>query len=651
MRFCTGRRTGLAGTALVVLLAGACSDSLQPAADTTVWGFDYSVLPREISTVDLDFHPDSDQNAFLSGDNMVLANYRAFALLDLSQHGAPRKAFEVTWDVRIRGISLLDSSILILDQESLNVLDLLDPEGPPKGTLRFPDGEFAYFMEQIGRSCWVGTQRPNSHALYRIEMQDSTKPQLVAETPIGGTIKDVAVEGNLMLVGTSNGTVFVDITDPGRMETLLTIGLGERVTLGNGYAYVSGSDFGRGITAIDIQDPRHPFPVGSVLTPSGPGRMQVQGRYLFVSNGPGIDVIDILDRRMPLAAGSLMGGPFFHLQEGRIWTIRSRTLREYEFGSSFHAPLVKHRGVFGSWRDFAEWVDGRIFWTSGNKLHSLGVHDPDLGGVVQDYPIQAHLLHQLARVRGDRVYSGLENELRILNLYTGRLLGTLDCGDQIRWIDVHGDILYAITTDEIESSYRLLEVDVARPDAPHLGAVLRVEGTPSTDFRDADLRQGRVLVLREARYREAVLDLLDATNPWQPQLVSTTGVPTAEVLASSADFAYLLGTTMSVVDVRDATRPRVTQTRSMNEYFGWPYTWVVIHGRTLYALDWMEMQIFDLTRPDKPRYVASQGWESTNLCYGVLSDDDFLYPLRENGIYAYPHHMNGSSWTGDEATP
>jgi hypothetical protein len=624
---------------VVALLLVGCGDPSRPESDLGATTFDYRNLPRQISQLDLGF---SFVDAFcVSGPLAAVSRYRDLVVIDIADRTHPRVIGESYRDERIEAMALLDSVLVVLD-DSVRVIDARAPDSQSRAVIGLAPDEVPYFARTLAGVCWLGIRRPATNVLARLDLEDPDAAHIAAEVEVAAQIVDIAIDNSLCLVGTSNGTVFLDISDLDNMQKVVTVGNSGSAAIANGFAYVGGSSFsGRGVTVLDVRDPQHPVEVGSTLSP-WPDQMRLVGRYLFVRSSSAVDVIDMIDRRRPVIVGSFAPEAegrinAFEVQSGRLWTVGSR-FREFEFTDSFSSPLLGEKGVRGYWNWFAQLEQGRIYYQSGRELHSLSLADPSFPES-ERIELQLSAEEQVRAVHANEVLTSTSAGITVRDLMAGRVRMTVDIDDPIEWVHVDDDELLVITADEIRSSYQLHVYGIGNGPTAILRHSLRREGNPYARFGKAIVEDGRLYVMvSEDGYRERTIDIIEMRSTWQPTLVAQLPLPeeSGEYTAGMAltrDHLVVEGIDLTVVDVRDPTSPRVVAQRPGNSS-----QYVAVRGNTLYSSNPRRMVLFDLTRPDRPHQIAEQGWTSGNNCQGLFATPQRLIALMDNGIYAYPLH-------------
>lgn len=143
------------------------------------------------------------------------------------------------------------------------------------------------------------------------DVSDPASPTQVSTLAVGGSARDVAVQGDYAyLVSEFEGLKVIDISSPGfpgLVGAYGTLDKAEGVAVLGNYAYVA--DGLAGLHVVDVTDPAHPLGVGQLDLPgyawdvaiaAGPG-----GRHAYVAAGvAGLQVVDVTDPAHPQLVGT-----------------------------------------------------------------------------------------------------------------------------------------------------------------------------------------------------------------------------------------------------------------------------------------------------------------------------------------------------------
>ena len=643
-----GRAIGrILPTGLVLSALVSCSSPTSPGDGQGTYVFDYSALPAQIASLDLGTTGAYADAVDLGGNHLVIARGKELTVVDVADPANPQIVEHVTLEGYVVGVAALPEKVLILDQSGLRSLDLQSLSTPSIPCLTFAQGEQPVLMRVLDR-CFLATRAGVLHYLYILDMEDPSKPRIMSKVVIGAEITDIAQEQNLVIVGTESGAVFLDVSNAEQVEMLSTIGKGQYVALANGFAYVNGTERGSsGVTALDLQDPRHPIEIGSSLAPRWQGRMLIRGSRLFVSAQEQIEVIDVVDRRHLQPEGSIYTGgrkgSFF--RDEFVWSIGEK-LTVHRIGKTMAVPLVGESSIL-IWSQ-VQLQSGRLYAVGAKGFFSMSVQDPKLASP-QVYLPGSYSGNRV--VDDDRVYVHSWYDMglvvKIYSLVRGDLLGEVDLtphavrkDDRIVVAHAKGDHLYVVVSDQINTRYQVLVIDVGHAGTPQVvGQVLR-EGEPRLYVRGSLLFQDqRLAVVSDGTGPGGAVDIIDLSAPHQPNLIShTTILDPAGKITFDKGFLYLdTYEGILVLDAREPTQPR--QVALFGER-GHQYTDLVVKNGILYAMLRERMEIVDVRYPQRPRLIARRGHLSTNHAERLFAGDEVLYAVMNYGLQVLPLHAS-----------
>lgn len=157
----------------------------------------------------------------------------------------------------------------------------------------------------------------HARGVHIVDVTDPAKPRLAGTAGTAGAAYDVAVADNRLYVAAwSAGLEVHDISDPAaprRLGAAPTRANAQAVAVGDGVAYVGdwsavvdGPDPEFGVVALDVTDPARPREIGHLNTPGWAGDLMLDGRTLFVADGPGgLRVLDVADPAAPREIGAI----------------------------------------------------------------------------------------------------------------------------------------------------------------------------------------------------------------------------------------------------------------------------------------------------------------------------------------------------------
>jgi hypothetical protein len=132
------------------------------------------------------------------------------------------------------------------------------------------------------------------------DITDPTDPQEVVSVAKGGSVMDIAIDGNYAYLANIDLQVF-DVTYPTQPVTkgsAYTGGSASGVAVAGGYAYVT--DESGGLSVINVSNPDNPRVVGNLPTTGTASDVVIDGIYAYLADGMnGVHVIDVSDPSRP----------------------------------------------------------------------------------------------------------------------------------------------------------------------------------------------------------------------------------------------------------------------------------------------------------------------------------------------------------------
>jgi hypothetical protein len=170
-------------------------------------------------------------------------------------------------DVAPGFISLIEQVLV----KGTDVIDISDPSAMTViGTTNLPS---AFRRRTVYRE---GVLYVPGDALYVLDVTNIEAPELLAQVPLPGPGRSVALAGSYAFVVTSESgqkgsLVVVSIEEPSSpvvVATISTLRRGSDIAVSGGIAYVARGEIG--VQAVDVSDPSSPRPIGaSHMVPSG----------------------------------------------------------------------------------------------------------------------------------------------------------------------------------------------------------------------------------------------------------------------------------------------------------------------------------------------------------------------------------------------
>lgn len=204
----------------------------------------------------------------------------------------------------------------------LRVVDASDPAAPTVVGTYQPPGGSAWGPRIQGRHAFtIDAHDPAAGVLAVLDLSTpSAITSLSSATLDGGQIGGLenpnVIEGTLELVGELGSLEILDVAGdaPVHVGALPLVGSVRGLAVGGGYAYVAidAGDLTTGEVAIvDVSNPSAPARVGSWATPTGtpPWGLALAGSHVLVTTFTGaLHVLDVVDPAHPTPVGSLQAG-------------------------------------------------------------------------------------------------------------------------------------------------------------------------------------------------------------------------------------------------------------------------------------------------------------------------------------------------------
>ena len=187
-----------------------------------------------------------------------------------------------TPDYYANGIALSGNFAFVTDYESLQVVDVNDPQNPAIiGSL--DTGGYVHGVALSGDLVFVTN---GGSGLQVVDVSDPHNPAIIGSVDTPGSAYAVALSGDLAFVAASReGLQVVDVSDPHHPTIIASVDTPDSaygVTLSGGLAFVA--DNGSGLQVVDVSDPHNPVIIGSVDTPSSAQSVALSGNLAFVTD-------------------------------------------------------------------------------------------------------------------------------------------------------------------------------------------------------------------------------------------------------------------------------------------------------------------------------------------------------------------------------
>lgn len=198
-------------------------------------------------------------------------------------------------------------------KEDLEILDLTTPTAPQlvgklenliNGSLAV-QGNYVY----IPGPNWVA----GNTILQIVDVSNSVHPLLAGSIEVSTSyVRNLVIQNQSLYMTTSadspsGGLLVYSLQDPAQpvlVASVATKDVAYDVALTPDMKYAFVADYGRGLRAIDVNDPAYPIEVGAYDPPSSVPSMEIAGGYAFTSSDQkGIRSIDLSDPRDPKTVG------------------------------------------------------------------------------------------------------------------------------------------------------------------------------------------------------------------------------------------------------------------------------------------------------------------------------------------------------------
>jgi len=195
------------------------------------------------------------ENVAVSGDYAyVTAGDDGLFVFDVSNSTDPQWIGDYSTENEAGDVAVIGNYVYLTDSsEGLVILDISDPTDPQKIGSYENEG-FARDLVVVGNYVYL-----TANDLVIINISDHTNPQLVGEFDIEGYPYGLDVSNNVAYVGTSQGAVAIDVSEPDNMRWIATITNNwvDEVFVSDNYLYVAkfGLGFGEGMQVFNVTNP------------------------------------------------------------------------------------------------------------------------------------------------------------------------------------------------------------------------------------------------------------------------------------------------------------------------------------------------------------------------------------------------------------
>jgi len=482
----------------------------------------------------------------------------------------------------------------------LVVLDISNPALPT------PIGQTEVLPDRVTDVALVGSYAyatDYSSRLWVIDISDPTNPIKMESVHTPGIGKDVAVEGGFAYIACDGGEVslqVVDVSDPtsptevGFVEKQETGGNIEAVAIADDYAYVFDS-LTAGLQVVDVSNPTNPTEVGYYQGLGGGFDVTVVGNYAYVASANSLEVLDISIPTNPTKVGVvyMSGQDFFGVvvAGNYAYAVGSGGLRIVDVSSPANPTEV---GAYDT-PDVARGVavaDSYAYVATGNHggLRVMDISNPPA-------PTQVGFYDTLGNAEGVAVADGYAYVVG-----WGSGLQVVDISNpaspsQIGAYYIPGTLLdVAVASDHayiVDRFDGLRIVDVSNPTTPFETGFYN---TPGHALNVAIA--GNYAYLADLYYGLRIIDISSPVNPTERGVyyANATGV------AVSGTYAYITnGYGLEVIDVSDPLNPT-----KVGVCDRWVYAnnVTVARGYAYIADCWSGLRVVDISDPTDPIEVG-----------------------------------------------
>jgi hypothetical protein len=498
---------------------------------------------------------------------------------------------------------------------------------------------YARGVTVVGDRAYVGASEAGL-AIY--DVVDPANPVLlgVADTP--GACETAVVKGNYAYVADRHtpGFCVVDVTDPSVPTVVGTAGTGSSPFYIEVAAIkpdtVCVLDYSYGVRLIDVSDPTSPDFYGGIANYGFPRGLDVEGPYLYVTNGSDLRIYDMTVAIEPdqLATHTLYGatGDVDVVGDHAYIVCRNDGLQIVDVSDPESPQDMGHFAIPTD--DFTtEFIDVHVVGdlaflkTSGSTgpgLRIVNVADPEAPYLVNSLGLAYQNFGPGLFVAGNHAYVSAEN----FGLFVADVSNTASPAiissyvEQTFWpqaVAASGDCAYVL--DQL-FGFRVMDLNTT--PAPTLLATVDLPGSAEKVVLDG----GLAYVADGA----GGLQIFDIADPYTPGIIgSVAPFGDQDDVDVQGSFAYLASPTrgLQVVDVSDPTNPFL---RAEVNPPG-SATGVAVDGNYAYlACQFNGLQVADIANPDAPTIIGELdiwGWPE-NL--KIARDHAFLCTM-EDGLY------------------
>jgi hypothetical protein len=593
----------------------------------------------------------------VSGNFAYIADAdEGLVVVDITDPSNPRMAGSVNTPGSAFGVAVLGGyAYVIVPYSGLQVIDITNPESPQIVGSVDSTGPQVWRIAVSGSYAYVG----DFYSLDVIDVTDPKNPFIVGSVDTPDGFQDIAVSGSYAYLAVGDGLQVIDVTDPtnpiisGSVETpggaygVAVVGSYAYLATNTGWpAPVVGS-----LQIIDIADPNDPQIIHSVVTPGEVFDVAVLDSYTYLAvRGVGLMVVDVSNWVDQPVAGIV--------QADVDWHASVAVLGNY----AYIADPCSHIG-------------------DPSSLQVINISDPGNVSIIGSINTPGDARE--VAVKGNYAYVGAcESGLQVVDISNPTsplLVGSVGTFDRTMDVAIAGSYAFLATSptwpDTINGSIQV--IDIANPFSPQLVRSVDTPGYPQgiaiagsfayVAWGDSGLQviditdpliPNRIGSVSTLGYSWDVaiagsyafvastsptwpdpnvdgnLQIIDITNPQNPQLVGNVGVPGgANNVVVSGSCAYVAGGNLHVIDISDPEFPQITG--SVGSMYAFDLT---VSGSYAYVCNCLpspsfghaplfHLQVFDIDDPEHPQHIGGVDIEGLGVAVSggnvVVASDGF----------------------------
>jgi len=450
-----------------------------------------------------------------------------------------------------------------------------------------------------------------ANGLQVVDVSQPESPRTVATLPPPEhELLDLAIAGNTLYAGSAKGLHIYDITEPTAPRHVRTIpfaggpwALHVKDDLLLLSCYKEGRDF---LDILDISQPHAPKEIESVAIPSRSWGISLHDHYAYLPIGrAGIAVIDIATPKLAKLKGIINDNfyaDFITFDDNRAYCASRR--------GDFNVFMVNNPTQFERIGEVSLPPQSRPVILQNGIAFVANSHSGLLSiDVTTPRPIERALIlsepDEVVATLSDGEWLYLAGSKK--GLYIARrsrenrniaILSELPVESGLHNLARIGTTLCALARHE----NRVLFIDISNPLSPRLvGSLIGQDN----EFHTL-VANDRHFILGAAGGR---IFVVDAQQPSQPNIISSTTVPGASRLLTEGDRLYVAGNSddlLTIIDLATPETPRVLSRLGLP----WPmrdavdaYAMAIADGWLVISVGNPGLLVFDVSRSDRPKMI------------------------------------------------